>query len=422
MTRAEPTGAETMDAAAMTRAAPWLSIVGIGEDGRDGLSLAARDALTQATLVIGGRRHVALAGPLEAETMEWPSPLADALPAILARRGGRVCVLASGDPFQYGVGALLAGAIPAGEFVCHPAPSGFSLAAARLGWPLQACRLVSVHGRDLRRVIPQLQPGAKILCLTWDETTPAALAALLRERGLGASALHVLEALGGSRERIIRSTAEAFTATDIDPLNIIALEIVAGPGARVIPIAPGLPDDWFEHDGQITKREVRAMTLAALRPMRGQHLWDIGAGSGSVAIEWALLDPMNRATAIEARADRAARIARNVGALGVPEVAIVTGTAPEALTGLAPPDAIFIGGGLSGDDGAVLERAWMALPAGGRLVVNAVTIETQALLIARHAAHGGDLTTIAIARADPVGHLRGWRPAMPVTQWAVTKP
>ena len=193
------------------------------------------------------------------------------------------------------------------------------------------------------------------------------------------------------------------------------------------PIAPGLPDDWFEHDGQITKREVRAMTLAALRPFRGGHLWDIGAGSGSVAIEWALLDPANRATAIEARPERAARIARNAGALGVPDIAIVTARAPDAFAGLPAPDAIFIGGGLgnaglNGTDGTLLDRAWSALPAGGRLVVNAVTIETQALLIARYAAHGGDLTTIAIARADPVGHLHGWRPAMPVTQWAVTKP
>ena len=420
-----------MAGAAMAKASPWLSIVGIGEDGRDGLSLAARTALAQARLVVGGRRHLALAGRIEAETMEWPSPLSDAVPTILARRGTPVCVLASGDPFLHGVGALLAAAIPAPEFVCFPAPSSLSLAAARLGWPLQDCRLVSLHGRDLRRVIPHLQPGARLLCLTWDETTPGLLAALLRERGLGRSTLHVLEALGGPRERIMRTTAAAFAEAprfgSIDPLNVVALELLADAGARMIPIAPGLPDDWFEHDGQITKREVRAMTLSALRPFRGGHLWDIGAGSGSVAIEWALLDPANRATAIEARADRAARIARNAGSLGVPSLAIMTGRAPDALAGLATPDSIFIGGGLGGqglgvDDDTLLDRAWAALPAGGRLVVNAVTIETQALLIARYAERGGDLTSIAIARADPVGHLHGWRPAMPVTQWAVTKP
>ena len=224
------------DMTAMAKTAPWLSIVGIGEDGRDGLSLAARAAIAQARLVVGGRRHLALAGRIDAETMEWPSPLADAVPAILARRGTPVCVLASGDPFLHGVGALLAAAIPAADFVCFPAPSSFSLAAARLGWPLQHCRQVSLHGRDLRRVIPHLQPGARILCLTWDETTPDLLATLLRERGLGGSALHVLEALGGPRERIIRTTAEAFAARDptggIDPLNIVAVHVRAAADAR----------------------------------------------------------------------------------------------------------------------------------------------------------------------------------------------
>ena len=404
----------------MTTRHPWLSIIGIGEDGRDGLSLAARERLAQARLVVGGKRHLALAGPLAAETMAWPSPLAEALPAILARRGEPVCVLASGDPFFHGVGTLLASAVPPDEFVCLPAPSSLSLAAARLGWSLQDASLVSLHGRDLRRVIPHLQPRARILCLTWDATTPGLLAALLRERGFGTSTLTVLESLGGPRERVRVATAEDAAFADVDALNVVALDIEAGPGARVIPRAPGLPDDWFEHDGQITKREVRAMTLAALRPFRGAHLWDIGAGSGSVAIEWALLDPANRATAIEADPARAERIARNAGALGVPDLTVVTGRAPEALAGLAAPDAIFIGGGVG--DGALLEAALAALPAAGRLVVNAVTLETQALLMARHATVGGDLTQIAVARADQVGRMHGWRPAMPVTQWAVSKP
>ncbi len=421
------TAGKTAVAAEGPRVSPWLTIIGIGEDGRDGLSVAARRALAQAALVVGGRRHIALAGPLAAETMVWPSPLGDAIPMILQRRHTPVCVLASGDPFLHGVGTLLAAAVPTREFVCLPAPSSFSLAAGRLGWSLQQCRQVSLHGHDWRRVIPHLQPGARILCLTWDETTPGRLATLLRERGLGRSSLHVLQALGGPRERMVEASAEAFAADPsafgaIDPLNIVALAIVADADARLIPIAPGLPDDWFEHDGQITKREVRAMTLAALRPFRGGHLWDIGAGSGAVAIEWALLDPANRATAIEARPERAARLARNAGALGVPEIAVVTGHAPEALAGLPPPDAIFIGGGLGHGQSALLDHAWAALPTGGRLVVNAVTLETQALLIARYAAHGGDLTAIAIARADPVGPLHGWRPAMPVTQWAVSKP
>lgn len=399
---------------------PWLSIVGIGEDGRDSLSLAARNALAQARLVVGGQRHLALAAPLDAETMAWPSPLANAIPLILTRRGTPTCVLASGDPFFYGVGTLIAAHVGAHEFACFPAPSSFSLAAARLGWSLQDCRVVSLHGRHLRRIIPHLQPGAKIIALTWDATTAGLLAALLQERGCGGSTLHVLEAIGGPRERRRAARAECFDLEGIDPLNIVAIEVAADPNARLLPLTPGLPDDWFEHDGQITKRDVRAMTLAALRPFRGAHLWDIGAGSGSVAIEWALRDPANRATAIEARPERAARIGRNAEALGVPDVAVVTGRAPDALAGLPAPDAIFLGGG-AGEPGLV-EAAWTALPRSGRLVVNAVTIETQAALIALYREKGGDLTSIAIAHADPVGRFHSMRPAMPVTQLAVSKP
>ncbi len=401
-------------------ATPWLSLIGIGEDGRDGLSHDALQRLAQARLVVGGRRHLALAAPLDGvETMAWPSPLADALPAILACRGEPVCVLASGDPFFHGVGTLLAAAIPQGEIACLPAPSSLSLAAARLGWSLQECRWLSLHGRDLRLVIPHLQPRARLLLLTWDEHTPASLAALLVARGFGDSRLHVLQALGGPRERVAAAPADGFALGALDPLNIVALEVEAGPDARVIPLTPGLPDEWFEHDGQITKAAVRAATLAALRPFRGAHLWDIGAGSGSVAIEWMLRDPAMRATAVEARADRAARIERNAGALGVPGLAVVTGQAPAGLSALAPPDAVFIGGGAG--DAALVEVAWSALPAGGRLVVNAVTIETGARLAALHASRGGELTTLSLAHADPVGRYRGWRPAMPVVQWAVSK-
>ncbi|WP_158807766.1 precorrin-6y C5,15-methyltransferase (decarboxylating) subunit CbiE [Beijerinckia sp. L45] len=397
---------------------PWLSIIGIGEDG--GLSLAARTLLAQASLVVGGLRHFALAGPFAGETLAWPSPITDAVPKILARRGTPVCVLASGDPFFYGVGTMLAAHVPADEFLCLPAPSSFSLAASRLGWSLQACRLVSVHGRDLMRLVPHLHPRAKILCLSWDETTPATVAALLVARGFGASKLHVLEALGGPRERIAHDRAATFALPPGDPLNILAIEVEADAGARIISLGAGLPDDWFEHDGQITKREVRAMTLAALAPRRGDHLWDIGAGSGSVSIEWALLDPANRATAIEAHPDRAARIARNAAYFGAPDMAVVTGRAPDALAGLPTPDAIFIGGG-AGSDG-LIDLAYAALRSGGRLVVNAITIETQALLIQNFGARGGDLVSIAVARADKVGTFHGWRPAMPITQWAVTKP
>ena len=405
-----------------TSTAPWLSIIGIGEDGRAGLSHAASTLLAQARLVVGGRRHLALAAPLGAETLAWPSPLQDAIPTILSRRGEPVCVLASGDPFLHGVGSLLAAAVPAEEFTCLPAPSSISLGAGRLGWTLQDTRLVSLHGRDLRRIIPHLHPRAKLLCLAWDETTPALLANLLCERGLGRSPMRVLESLGGPRERLRVTQADRFACEGIDPLNIVAIEVVADHGARLVPVAPGLPDEWFEHDGQITKHEIRAITLAALRPFRGGHLWDVGAGCGSVAIEWALLDPANRATAIESRPERAVRIARNAGRFGVPDIAIVTGHAPEALAGLAPPDAIFIGGGGGANDGTLIEQAFAALPSGGRFVVNAVTIETQALLSRLYHAHGGELTSIAVARADAIGGFHGWRPAMPITQWAVSKP
>ncbi|ACL57138.1 bifunctional cobalt-precorrin-7 (C(5))-methyltransferase/cobalt-precorrin-6B (C(15))-methyltransferase [Methylobacterium nodulans] len=404
----------------LSSAGPWLAIVGIGEDGRAGLSPAAARALDGASLVVGGRRHLALAAPLAAETLAWPSPIHAAYPAILARRGQPTCVLATGDPFHYGVGAELARLVPAAEIACYPQPSAFSLAAARLGWPLAECACLTVHGRAIERVIPHLQPGARLLVLSWDGSTPGRLAALLAERGFPASRLTVLEAMGGPRERRRDSVAAGFDEAGIDPLNTVAIAVVADPSARVIPLSPGLDDAWFESDGQLTKAEIRAVTLAALRPRAGQLLWDVGAGSGSVAIEWCLRHPANRAVAIEAREERAERIGRNARALGVPDLAVVRGRAPEALRELSRPDAAFIGGGVS--DPALIAAVWAALPPGGRLVCNAVTLESEPVLIEAHRRHGGMLRRIAVARAEPVGRMQGWRPAMPVTQWAVTKP
>jgi precorrin-6B C5,15-methyltransferase / cobalt-precorrin-6B C5,C15-methyltransferase len=339
---------------------------------------------------------------------------------VLRHRGRQVCVLASGDPFHYGVGAALARRIDAHEMLVVPAPSAFSLAAARLGWSLPQTALLSVHGRTLDLVRPHLQPGARILALTSDGEGAAALAKLLAEIGFGDSRLTVLEALGGPRERIRATTAAKFDLGAVDALNIVAIEVEATPGARVIARASGLADDLFEHDGQITKREVRAVTLSSLAPRRGELLWDIGAGSGAVAIEWMLADPLfMRAVAIERHADRAARIRRNAAALGVPGLEIVDGVAPAALGKLARPDAVFIGGG-AGDPG-VIEAAIEALRWRGRLVVNAVTLETEAMLIDQYKKCGGELTRIAIARAAPLGEETGWRPAMPVTQWVWTK-
>lgn len=397
----------------------WLSVIGIGEDGIDGLTPAVRKLLAQAHLVVGGARHLALAGPLLAKTMTWPSPLASAIPKILARRGSPVCVLASGDPFFYGVGTLLSAHVGPQEMQCFPAPSAFSLAAARLNWSLQDCCLMSLHGRGFERIIPVLQPSSKILCLSWDETTPPRLAKLLCERGLGQSRIVVMEAMEGQRERTRAATAEAYSMEGIDPLNLVALEIAATPQSRILPVANGLADSWFETNGQLTKREVRAVTLSSLAPRRGELLWDVGAGSGSIAIEWLLSDPANRAIAIEARADRASLIRRNAENLGVPYIEIVTGKAPEAFANLARPQAIFVGGGAS--NATLLDAAFDALPPGGRLVVNAVTLEAEAELIRRFKARGGELLRIEIARAKPLGSFQASRPALPVTQWSVTK-
>jgi precorrin-6Y C5,15-methyltransferase (decarboxylating) len=397
----------------------WLSLIGIGEDGLVGLSPAARESLAQARFVVGGARHLALAGPLEAETMVWPSPIEQALPVILARRSTKVAVLATGDPFFYGIGGLIAAKVPQSEFVCFPAPSAFSLAAARLHWSLQACRLVSLHGRDLTRIIPELQPSAKILCLSSDGTTPLRLARLLCERGLGESRLVVLEAMGGPRERIRAATAATFALESIDALNLVAVEIVAEAGSAIVPIGCGLADTWFETDGQITKREIRALTLSALAPRRGELLWDVGAGSGSVGIEWLLRDPSMRAIAIEPRDDRAARIGRNAFALGVPSLEIVKTRAPAVFEQLPPPDAIFIGGG-AGDDGLV-EAAFSYLSPSGRLVVNAVTMETEVELVGHHKRYGGELVRLEISRAAPLGGFHAFRPALPVTQWSIRK-
>jgi precorrin-6B C5,15-methyltransferase / cobalt-precorrin-6B C5,C15-methyltransferase len=398
----------------------WLSILGIGEDGLDGLSSSARAILDRAELVVGGERHLALVGDVGAQRMAWPSPLSDAIELIEARRGARVVVLASGDPFHWGVGVTLARHIPPEEMLALPAPSSFSLAASRLGWALQEVATLSLHARPLETIIPHLQPRARILALTWDETTPAKVAQRLVTLGFGPSRLTVLEALGGPRERLRQASAAGFALDASDPLNVLAIEVVAAPDARPIPLAVGLPDDLFEHDGQLTKREIRAITLSALAPLKGELLWDVGLGAGSVAIEWLLRDPANRAVGFEERPDRVERAVRNAAALGVPRLRAVAGRAPEAFAGAAAPDAVFLGGG-AGDPG-VFEGAWTALRPGGRLVANAVSLQTEALLAGWFARHGGDLVRISVERIEPLGTMHGWRPAMTVMQWRVVKP
>jgi precorrin-6Y C5,15-methyltransferase (decarboxylating) len=404
----------------MTKNRPWLTIVGIGEDGRAGLSPAALAALDQAEFVIGGARHLALAAPLSAQTLTWPSPFGDGYPLILARRGQPTCVLATGDPFHYGVGAELARLVPAEEIACYPQASAFSLAAARLGWSLPDCDCVSLHGRPLERIIPHLQPGARILALSWDGSTPGKLANLLKARGFGASMITVCEAMGGPGERINRAIAAEFTIAEIDPLNTVAIEVATATDARIVTLAPGLPDVWFDNDGQLTKAEIRALTLASLAPKAGELLWDIGLGAGSVGIEWCLRHPRNRCIGIEERPERAERARRNAQELGVTTLDIRIGQAPEALADLPVPDAVFIGGGAS--EPGVFETAWTALKPGGRLVVNAVTLETETLLGTLYARHGGTMRRLALSRLEAVGGMHGWRAAMPVTQWVVIKP
>jgi precorrin-6Y C5,15-methyltransferase (decarboxylating) len=397
----------------------WLALVGIGEDGRAGLAPAAAAALDAADLVVGGERHLALAAPLSVRTLAWPSPLHAAFPEILAHRDRRVCVLATGDPFHHGVGVQLAGLVPPSEMQVFPQPSAYALACARLGWAQQDCALVSLHGRALERIIPHLQPGARILALSWDGSTPEKVAALLAARGMGGSRLTVLEAMGGPRERLRQARAATFDIATIDPLNTLAVAVVADEAADVLPLVPGLSDALFESDGQLTKSEVRAVTLAALAPRRGECLWDIGAGSGSVGIEWALAHPDNRVIAVEARAERAGRIGRNAARCGVTQLTVISGEAPAAFTGLPAPDAVFIGGGLGAS--GLFDAAWEALRPGGRLVANVVSLEGEARLAALFLRHGGTMRRIQVSRLDAVGTMHGWRPAMAVTQWRVAK-
>lgn len=399
---------------------PWLSIVGIGDDGLDGLSPAARALVDQAEILAGGSRHLALIPEDGRPRHPWPSPLTELVERLLAFRGRRVCVLATGDPLWYGVGTLLARSVPAAERVILPAPGSIQLACARLGWSVAEIETVTLHGRPLALLHPAIQPGARLVVLSEDAATPAKVAGLLRERGFGPSRLIILEHMGGPKERRLDSTADAFALADLADFNTLAILCAPGPEARLLPRTPGLPDTAFRCDGQLTKREVRAATLAALMPMPGGLLWDIGAGCGSVAIEWMRCDPRNRAIAIEPRADRRAFIADNATALGTPGLTLVDGRAPGALAGLPVPDAIFLGGGIT--EPGLVDQCWDVLPRHGRLVANVVTLEGEQAVLAARSRLGGDLARLAVSRAEPVGPFEGWRPLMSVTQWSAIKP
>ncbi|AUZ44555.1 precorrin-6y C5,15-methyltransferase (decarboxylating) subunit CbiE [Pseudomonas orientalis] len=398
---------------------PWLTVVGIGEDGFKGLGRNARHALLRATRIIGGQRQLDLL-PLciRGERQLWPSPFS--LEPVLAKRGEPVCVLASGDPMFYGVGASLARQIAADELLVLPAPSSVSLAAARLGWPLQDVVTVSVVARPFAAINAHLASGVRLLVLSNDGGSPALIAALLTQAGFGPSRLTVFEHLGGANERRLDGLAADWHHLGTADLNLVAIDCLASSDTPPLSRLAGLPDSAFQHDGQLTKRDVRAMTLARLAPMPGELLWDVGAGSGSIGIEWMRTHPSCRALAIEPDPGRQGLIEHNRDALGVPGLHLIRGKAPDALHGLPVPDAIFIGGGVTRD--GVLDTCWQHLRPGGRLVANAVTLQSEMTLMNWRAEHGGELTRIHVAQAQPLGEFDTWRQALPITLLEVIKP
>ncbi len=396
---------------------PWLHIVGIGEDGLEGLTPATRAVIEAAEVIIGGARHHVLAGNNGAEMLEWPSPFDALIGELELRRGKRVVVLATGDPLWFSVGARIGRSISASEITYHPQVSAFQLAAARMGWSMADLETLTVHGRPVEQMIAFIQPDVRLLILTTGEETPAQIAAFLTARGFGQSRMTVLAAMGGSGEQRFDGLAADWNH-EVPAFNTLAVECIAAPDAALLPRVPGLSDEVFIHDGTMTKREVRAATLAKLMPMRGALLWDVGTGCGSVAVEWMRAARYASAIGIEPRADRRTMAAGNAQALGVPALKLVDGYVPAALEGLAAPDAIFIGGGLSRD---TFTACWAALRPLGRLVANAVTLESEALLVELYKEFGGDLVQISVNRAEPLGSLTSWKPLRPVTQWSLIK-
>jgi precorrin-6B C5,15-methyltransferase / cobalt-precorrin-6B C5,C15-methyltransferase len=398
-----------------------VALVGIGADGWSGLTSAAMAQIEAAGVVIGGQRHLdLLPDTVVAERVAWPSPLRPAVQELVERHRSRgLVVLASGDPMFFGIGRALVEEVGSQNLRILPQPSSISLACARLGWPVEDTDVVSLVGRPLASMTASLHDRQRILVLSSDADTPAAVAKMLTDKGFGGSTVTVLDQLGAPGEARRTGLAQTWDADPGDILNVMAVECVLGPQGTRLGLAPGLADAAYEDDGQLTKREVRAVTISSLAPAPGELLWDIGGGAGSVAIEWMRAHRTCRAIAIESDNERAARIGRNAEALGVPGLRVVIGRAPAALAQLPCPDAIFIGGGLTAE--GMLETAWAALRPGGRLVANAVTLESEGLLAQWYARGGGELIRIATSRAKAVGGFTGWQPAMPVTQWSVTK-
>lgn len=399
-----------------------IAVVGIGADGWHGLGARARGAIAECDVLMGSERQLALVpDEVTGKRISWPTPLLPALPGLLrAHADARICVLASGDPMFYGIGVTLAKLFGPEALRVIPQPSSASLACARLGWPLAEVPVVSMVGRAPANLLPELTGGRRILVLSADAGTPAVVADLLSRNGFGSSKLTVLEQLGGPGERIVSATASTWDDPRTDPLNVVAIDVVADADRPRATRLPGLPDVLYGRDTQLTKSEIRALTLTALAPAPGELLWDVGGGSGSIAIEWCRTHPSCRAVSFERLEQRRQRIADNAVALGAPGIEVRGEVRAElASADLPAPDAIFLGGGLTQD--GVFETCWSHLGQGGRLVANAVTAETEAMLVGLAAAHGGELRKFQVYRAEPLGGFTAWRPQLPVAQWSVVK-
>lgn len=389
-----------------------IFVVGIGADGMAGLSETSSSELRRAAVIYGSRRQLdMLDASVPADRREWPSPL---LPALQSLRdeSADVHVLASGDPMLHGIGGTLIRLLGPEQVVVLPHVSAATLACARMGWIVQDTEVISLVTAAPHTAVRR---GGRAVVLSRDAGTPLALAGVLTEYGRGDSLFSVLEQLGGPGERCRHSTARDWAAAppdEVDGLNVIAVRYL--PDERVSAV---LPEDAFTHDGQITKQSIRAVTLAALAPRPGERLWDVGSGSGSIAVEWARSGRGCTAVAFERDETRRTSIARNAAAFGVD--VDVRGAAPQAFDGAATPSAVFVGGGLT--QPGVFEACLDNLPAGGRLVANAVTAESEAALTQLYSRLGGALQRFQHYRGEPLGGFTGWRPQLPVTQWTVTK-
>ena len=398
----------------------WLTIIGMGEDGYEGLSARAKLGLADAEVIVGSTRLFDFLPTHKAERHEWPQPFSAVVDRIKPLRGRRTVILATGDPMNYGVARKLLEFIPFTEMDIIPNLSAFSLAAARMGWSLPECDTLTLHGRDAANIEAFIQPRAKLIVLTEDASTIHEVARRLVARGFEKSNITVLENMGGVREAKSSFVADTLPAKTFSDLNTLAIECLAGAKSLILPRLAGLPDEAFFHDGQLTKREVRAATLAALSPAPDHLLWDIGAGCGSVAIEWMRSTRGCEAIAFEHHEDRLRMIAINTDRLGTPRLKIVAGNVPATLTGQRAPDAVFIGGGI-GIPG-VFETAWERLKPGGRMVANVVTIEGEMHLYDLQEKHGGELVRLEISNLTPIGPYRALKPRMAVTQWKAQKP